>query len=213
MDFLLELVESGSWLLSGTICGLGLIAYVLQALALYTIAKRRGLSCPWLAWVPVADGWILGAVSDQYRETVLQKKTHKRGILLGLNVASVVVYVLCVVAFIVWGVFAFDSMYDGSTEMEYGAVLALPFILSVLAILLVCLLPLIAVLIVKAVFRWMAIWDVFKSCDPQNAQIYFLVSFLLGLFKFSGLEAVFMLICMNRDDGMIAPATEETVQM
>ena len=38
--------------------------YVLQALSLYTIAKRRGLQNVWLAWVPVGSSWLLGAVAD-----------------------------------------------------------------------------------------------------------------------------------------------------
>ena len=65
----------GTGLLSGILSGIpttlmGIAAYVLTALALYTIAKRRGLNHPWLAWIPVASAWILGSLSDQYRYVV-----------------------------------------------------------------------------------------------------------------------------------------------
>lgn len=212
MDFLQEFIQSGSMVFPVMLCGLGVAAYVLQALALHTIAKRRGLRCPWLAWVPVADGWILGAVSDQYRKTVLHKRSHRRGILLGLNIAAEILGILYVVLMFV-GLFRFGPAYDGSVETEYGAIGWVPIILGVLVLLLLCMLPLIVLLIVKAVFRWMSIWDVFKSCDPRNAQLYFLVGFLLGLFKISGLETVFMVVCMNKDDGMTAPTSEEPVQV
>ena len=33
---------------------IGLAVYVLTSLSLYTIAQRRGLHAPWLAWIPVA---------------------------------------------------------------------------------------------------------------------------------------------------------------
>ena len=42
----------------------GLILAVLSALALYTIAKRREIANPWLAWIPLGQAWILGSISD-----------------------------------------------------------------------------------------------------------------------------------------------------
>ena len=46
---------------------LGIATYVLTALAFYTVAVRRGLKNAWLAWIPVADAWLVGSISDQYR--------------------------------------------------------------------------------------------------------------------------------------------------
>ena len=55
-------------LLSGIFSGvpttlIGIATYVLSALGLYTIAKRRGLNHPWLAWIPVASAWTVGSWS------------------------------------------------------------------------------------------------------------------------------------------------------
>ena len=44
--------------------------YVLSAWGMYTIANRRGIHRPWLAWIPVANMWILGSISDQYQLSV-----------------------------------------------------------------------------------------------------------------------------------------------
>ncbi len=52
--------------------------YVLQALSLYSIAKRRGIGKPWLSWIPVANTWILGSISDQYQYVVKGKVRNKR---------------------------------------------------------------------------------------------------------------------------------------
>jgi len=35
-------------------------SYVLAALGLYTMAKRRNIENPWVAWIPVAQMYILG---------------------------------------------------------------------------------------------------------------------------------------------------------
>ena len=41
------------------------VSYILSAAGMYAIAKRRGINNAWLAWIPVASGWILGSISDQ----------------------------------------------------------------------------------------------------------------------------------------------------
>ena len=38
-----------------------------KTVAFYTVAVRRGLKNAWLAWIPVADAWLVGSISDQYR--------------------------------------------------------------------------------------------------------------------------------------------------
>lgn len=52
-----KFLESGGFItLSANLTQiLSLAAYVLTAYSLYTIAKRRGISNPWLAWIPVVD--------------------------------------------------------------------------------------------------------------------------------------------------------------
>ena len=62
------------------------VMYVFQSIGLYTIAKRRGIANPGLAWVPVAYSWILGSVSDQYQYVVRGKVCNRRKILLGLAI-------------------------------------------------------------------------------------------------------------------------------
>ena len=64
--------------------------YVFGALGLYRIAKRRGIHNPWLAWVPVANVWLLGSVSDHYQYIVKRKVTKRRKVLLILEIAVVV---------------------------------------------------------------------------------------------------------------------------
>lgn len=37
-----------------------LVFYVLKSIGLYTLADKRGIENPWLAWIPVADLYIMG---------------------------------------------------------------------------------------------------------------------------------------------------------
>jgi len=46
---------------------LGIAAYVLTALGLYSIAKNRGMENPWLAWIPIAQFYIIGAIVKELK--------------------------------------------------------------------------------------------------------------------------------------------------
>lgn len=213
MEFLLDLLSSGTWSLNLFSGSLGIVAYVLQALALYTIAKRRGLNKPWLAWVPLVNIWILGAISDQYQSVANGKTKKKRKILLGLSIAAIIVSFACFILFIV-SLQNLDSVLPNmGPPMSDAEVIdpdfmdIIPAFITAGAIFLIlfflCMIPALVLLILTAVFRWMAIYDVFKSCDPKNAQTYLLISLLLSFLAVSGLEAIFLFLCMSKDEGMI----------
>ena len=92
MGYMFELEEGLMMLVPGLLSGIptGLFriaAYILTSLAIYTVARRRGLNNPWLAWVPVINCWLLGSLSDQYQYIVKGKNTSRRKWLLALNLA------------------------------------------------------------------------------------------------------------------------------
>jgi hypothetical protein len=76
------------WILVGTIVlgvALGLTLVVFCGLGLNAIANRRGIANSWLAFVPLANNWIVGAISDQYQYVSKGKVTNRRFILLGVS--------------------------------------------------------------------------------------------------------------------------------
>lgn len=48
------------------VLGVMLVQYVLNSMALYTLAKRRGVNNAFLAWIPVADSYITGVLAQDY---------------------------------------------------------------------------------------------------------------------------------------------------
>ena len=171
---------------------IGVAAYVLRALGLYTISKRRGINHPWMSWVPVLDLWVLGCISDQYQYVVKGKTRNKRKWLLGLNIALTVIYV---VFFVFCGVAiagAITSTTGGMNEEKLAAALMGPVIS-----LLVCLLPIVAIAIAVMVIRYIAMYDLYTSCSPQN-NVLFLV---LSIF-FTVTEPFFLFFIRKLDGGM-----------
>ena len=150
--------------------------YVFTALSLYTIARRRGISAPWLAWVPVANLWVLGSISDQYRYLTQGQMKHKRVTLLIWECVS-------------WAMIA-GVVVSAFLAVAGESVQAIVTLLSLVLVMLV-------VAIVYVVLYFMALYDVYASCDPQNAALYLVLSIF---FRF--LVPVFLFISRDIEKGM-----------
>lgn len=181
----------GSNLVSGA---LGIAAYVLMSLGLYTIAQRRGIKNPWMAWVPVLNLWILGSIADQYRYVVKGEVRSRRKVLIVLAILQAVavialfVMLISMMVNIMMRLPELERMTDDQT---------LKFVLSSVLPMVGALLVMLVVSIVTAVFEYIAYYDLFASCDPEN-KVLFLV---LGIL-FSVTLPFFVFACRKKDRGM-----------
>lgn len=196
MSYSYDYLENGMWLLMRTLFSMptlmGIAAYVLTALALYTVAKRRGLKNPWLAWIPVADSYLLGSLSDQYRYVVNGENKSKRKILLVLRILIAVMSTALFAVLIAMCIQAFGGIMRGIGEDELvDQILGLALSLFGLS------LPLIGIAIAYTVFRYMALYDVYKSMDPNNCILFLVLSILFGITR-----PFFLFFSRNKDDGM-----------
>ena len=183
--------------------GISLISYVFTSMGYYTLAKRRGLNKPWLAWIPVGNLWIMGSLSDQYRYVTRGQVTNKRKVLLGL---SIPVYALLAVLIglyvnIFIEILPLIEQTTATDAQIMGMAAKLIGILGICFVLLV-------VSIVAAVFQYIVIYDVFRSCDPDNSVLFLVLSILRGV-----VYPFFVFACRNKDLGMpprntVNPAVE-----
>ena len=176
----------------------GIAAYVLRAAGFYTIARRRGINHPWMSWVPVLDLWVLGCISDQFQYVVKGKDKNKRKWLLGLNVALAVVYV---VFFVIFGVMIVNAI--ATTAGGVGEDAILEAVLGSAVAMLVCLIPMMIIAVAVMVIRYIAMYDLYTSCSPQN-NVLFLV---LSIF-FTVTEPFFIFSIRGLDGGMPPRRTE-----
>ncbi len=155
---------------------LAVVCYVFHACSLHAIAKRRGIRHGWLSWIPIGNLWILGSVSDQYRYVVKGQITNRRKLLLWLTVA----------------------MLLGGVTVATLIVAAL-FAASIGFLLLVVLLLLaeMALTVAVAVFLYIALYDLFQSCNPGNAVLFLVLSILVPVTL-----PFFLFACRNKDEGM-----------
>ena len=181
----------GAGLLSNSFSSLlGIASYVLTALALYTLAQRRGIKNPWLSWIPVINCWIIGSLSDQYRYVVKGEIKNKRKTLLILNILNMVLGFAMIIAVIVMVVTGFQSAFGSGAGFMSGI---MGMVFGVLA----CVVPMGVIGIVTVIIRFMALYDIYTSCAPQNNVLYLVLSILFRI-----TEPFFLFLCREKDDGM-----------
>ena len=156
---------------------LAVASYVLTALALYVIARRRGLKYPWLAWIPIANCWLLGSLSDQYRYVVRGEHTHRRVFVLFFRILRAILNVSLIglAASLCFQVFGGIWQYNLMSDMLMDRILN-----RAVALLLVGL-PALGVTVAYLVFRYMSLYDLYRSLDPDNCAMFLVLSILFGI--------------------------------
>ena len=191
--------------------------YVLTALSLYTIAKRRFFfgRGAWLAWVPFAQFWVLASISDDYQWTVWSREKKKRIVMLVLNIIQLLAVLLIALgvyrimqALLTEGITDEESLENAlfyiRAEMDdpyhersawaqkmFGVLTRNTNLIIFFAVVTF------ATAVTHAVFSYMALYDLYRSCDPYNAKIFLVLSIL---FSFS--MPIFLMICRKQDKGL-----------
>lgn len=170
----------------------GLLFYILRSLALYTIAKRRGLNNPWLAWIPVGTEWVIGSLSDQYKYVTQRKIQNRRKVLLGLALASfgvgVVNFVFSMSHTVLVTMSEFGFSGGNAAMGDFLVPAALGSLISLASS---------GVGIATLVFRQMSMYDLYRSCNPKNCVVFLVLGIV---FPFT--EPFFLMSCRYREDGM-----------
>lgn len=174
---------------------LGLAAYIFTALALYTIADRRGIRKAWLAWIPVVNVWILGSISDQFRYVVKGENKSKRKALLVLNLIYTVIGILIVVLAVGTLIGVVNLALHHVSEARLLREL-LGYVTGIAGVSLVML----AFAIAKTIFYYMALYDLFTSCEPSNNVLYLVLS-IIPMVSTIALPLL-LFLCREKDEGM-----------
>ena len=193
--------------LSSSISGFaGLAAYILLAIGLYSIADRRGISKPWLAWIPFGQVWILGSISDQFQYVAMGRQKSKRKALLTLEILMTLLGVaVCVMAIaVVWQYVVALPQVPTADAVEREVMELFAPMMGILLLSLV----LLGMSIAYIVVYYMALYDVYRSCEPANATLFTVLSiFLNGL-----LQGLLVLVSRKKDLGMPPRRDQVNVQ-
>ena len=156
--------------------------YVFNSLALQTIAKRRQIQKPWLAWIPIGTEWILGSIADEY-ESHQGKKTKWRKKLVGFSIGMYVSYFVMYAVLVVGVILMSLNLHniDGASSVTFIIAILFGYFLFL------------AVSITYTVFYYICLYKLFKSTDPKNAVIYLVLCILVPF-----AHPICLTICKNK---------------
>lgn len=169
------------------------IAYVCISFVFHSLARRRGIKHGWLSWLPIGQSWIMGSIADDYNYRSNHKVTSHGREMTWLTVALSVL-----------GVWSMLLSFLETGFATIGMVLNLNFEVMEM---LTGLIPLVALavgifsLILSIwllVEYYVALHDVFRSCNPKIAPVCTLCSVLLGTWAM----IVCLFILFTKDYGM-----------
>ena len=155
------------------------VDYVLTAKSLYIIAHRRGYDNPWLAWVPIANVWLLGSISDRYKLRKYGYDPELRRTLLILSVVGS------------GGSVLINSFNLYNNTIRYGSLEMVPILL-----LLMVALAVLGITIAQTVYKMKAYYDLYASCRPQLAVLFLVLSIVTPAGSF------LLYACRDSDEGM-----------
>jgi len=166
--------------------GAAILMYVLQSLALFNLAKKRGIQNYGLAWVPIGSSWILGKLADDVNICRRNKRTHFARNLLVLNIAYLASFVLVYIGAFALGItIAMEEMMSGVASTAGPAIILVAVLLW---------LVLVALIIAINVLFYMALYRVFYGYAEENAVIFTVLSIF-----FSILLPIFLFVIRNRE--------------
>ena len=168
--------------------------YVMQGFGISAKARHRGIEKPWLAWIPYANTWLFGKLSDQYREMLTGEDPGLRKRLLAQKIIYMASKVAAIGYAILW--------YFGSAALMIVCELAMgednkPIVMLIIIALGVGLLFMIAVTLLLKVFylitQYRGLFDLYRSSNPNTSTLFFVISLV---FFFT---AIPMSICVFLD--------------
>ena len=181
----------GGWVLS---MGVGVVLYVLRALGLYTIAQRRELKHPWMAFLPLTDLWILGSISDQYQYVSQGLVRSRRKVLVGLGIAALVISLVCACGYVagivrlMMNLPQLEQMTQQQVTSGLLASLGGPLIaFGVMAVL----------ALISTVLQYVCLYHLFASCRPGQKELFLVLSILIPVSV-----PILIFACRNQDRGM-----------
>ena len=153
----------------------GIVFYVFNSLALYTISKQRGYQNAWLAWIPVVNAWVLGGIVDNI-DICCGKRSNYRVILLVLRIVSVAASgSMAVMGLGQLPALLSDLGYYGNPYSYYGGFGALTSVASSFGSL---------IGLAYAVFAYIAYYRIFQDYDNRNKVLYLVLSILFSIAPF-----------------------------
>jgi len=145
------------------------VIYVFSAIGTYKIAKNRNMNAPYLAFIPVANVYLLGLIADDIERTMGKKTSYAKKLL----VLSIITFAISIFMMPISFISGFATGM-GSTAL--ATAMLIPEVLLAVASFVIA--------IVLAVYEYIVIYKIFKEYSPENATLFLVLSVLFSIHPF-----------------------------
>lgn len=165
-----------------------LATYLLQAFAIFKMAKNMGYNNPWLAFIPFANVYMFGKVAETYIKSDGRPSAKFSKILLTLQIILMAILVLLVVLIVMILFIEATGTYFLNPEIEtlVASAMVLPVLLAIFAML--------GVAIAYAIINYVALWRIFALYNYKNATLFLVLTLFVGL-----LTPIFLFVLRNKE--------------
>lgn len=172
----------------GVLGVIGIVLFILNGLGLYKMAKNIEISNKWLAFIPIANNYVLGSISQKYIKAD-GSKSAKFGIILPL--LSLAKFILTIALFIFSVISVTSIISNVELAIENDSQMTMEMFKSFIPVIILYFV-LLAIAIWYAVSYFIALWRVYSLYDSSNATVFLIVSILFG-----AITPIFLFILSN----------------
>ncbi len=171
--------------------------YIMLSIAHHRIAKRRGIKGAWLAWIPIAKYWIMGALADEFDK---RSSGHDRHFRLVLLIGIIVYYIACAVFFVGFAAIfpLMENSINGSEFEVFRNIMQMAFGMEF---------GIIGMSFGGIAFTalyYICLYKLIESLSPKFSLLFFILSLFVGFFL-----PIYLLIMKNKG----YPYPEETEEI
>ena len=167
---------------------IALVIYVLRAIGVYTMAKSAGVSAPWMAFVPLVNGFTFGAIAEKYVKRDGSKTVKFSWILLFLSVAKSLLSIVFLVVSVIQ-TRQFFALLESNQEFSIPQEAMRAFFPVVFLFFLIA-----GIGLAHLILHYVATYRLFLIFHYQNAALFTTLSVLGMLFASDLIEPILLFV-------------------
>jgi len=167
-----------------------IVTFLLTGLAYYLLAKKRNISKPWLAWVPLIQTYMIGKISDDINAKY-NKRTHRGRWTLIFTITYIMFLIIAIVFIATLFINIISSIDLSSLDIisseisnDTQSVMTSLFSginMALIVAILICGIVFVVTAVISIVFQMISCYSIYYEYNNNKKALIYLVFSIIGL--------------------------------
>jgi len=167
-----------------------IVTFLLTGLAYYLLAKKRNISKPWLAWVPLIQTYMIGKISDDINAKY-NKRTHRGRWTLIFTITYIMFLIIAIVFIATLFINIISSILLSSLDIisseisnDTQSVMTSLFSginMALIVAILICGIVFVVTAVISIVFQMISCYSIYYEYNNNKKALIYLVFSIIGL--------------------------------